>query len=107
MARNMNDDLAIRVTVLEHDMKRLVAMPDLIHLMDKKLDRVLDQKCPAPGKCITLEQELTEVAASVKALEMKSAETKGGWKVATTIGGIAGGVIGWVVNHFSSKPHGP
>lgn len=98
----MGEDHEIRLTVLEHDMARLNALPDLIHAMDKKLDSALSRaECPAPGKCLELDER-------INSLEMTRAEVKGGWKTMGIVAGLSsaiGGAIGWIIQHFNNTKH--
>jgi hypothetical protein len=78
-------------------MEQLRLLPELFHEMDKKLDRLLEIKpCPNPGMCLELDEKVTS-------LETTRAETKGGWKVIVAISGLIGGLVGWIINHFTSK----
>jgi hypothetical protein len=93
MARNMSDDHEIRLTVLEHDMRRLTTIPDTIHAMDKKIDQVLARKdCPAPGMCLGLDERVT-------AIELKQAEAtgtaRGSWKVIGLVASCSSAVTGF------------
>jgi len=102
MSRSMNDDHEVRITVLEHEWKRLIELPDAIHSLDKKIGLLLERKeCPAPGMCQVLDTRVNE-------LELKQAELKGGWKAIGVLAAMAstlGGVAGWLLNHFTTSKH--
>jgi len=120
----MDTNLESRVATLE---ERARAQSELNAHVSAKLDTIVAgiarletmaalssaKACPAPGKCLVLEDEGKRHAADLAAVrgeveEMKRyiAEQRGGWKVLVAIAGAAGtcgSAITWVINHWHGK----
>ena len=73
--------------------------------------------CPAPGKCLALEEEnkrlwaeLESLASDLKKINRYISEQKGGWKVLVLIAGTAGSMgafISWLFSNFNVHTKGP
>ena len=52
------------------------------------------------NKLDTISTQVTKTNGRVTALESWKSELKGGWKATASIGGVIGGVIAFIINHF-------
>ncbi len=122
----MTPDFEARVSTLEEKAR---AQADLNEHYSTKLDAIAAgigrletmaaiaaaKACPAPGKCLVLEQgavkfaaELESFRAELEEVKRYIAEQRGGWKVLVMIAGAAGTIgsfIGWLFSNF--HPKGP
>jgi hypothetical protein len=95
-----------RIGILEHQVRSLMEMQTQVRETHEKvfeLNVMLKAHmdiplCPSPGKCLALDERIT-------ALEMKAAESKGGWKVAAGVSALVTGLLAWIWNHFTSVKH--
>ena len=95
-----------RVRILEHEVGQLMVMRDQVAETREKvfeMSVLLEQHvklpvCPLPGECIGLGERLG-------LLEIKAAETKGGWKVVAAVSALFSGIAVWLVNHFATVKH--
>jgi hypothetical protein len=102
----MNDvTMETRIGILEHQVKSLMEMQTQVRETHEKIFELnvmlkahMDiPLCPEPGKCLALDERIT-------ALEMKAAETKGGWKVgwkvATAVSVLLTSLLTWLWNNW-------
>ena len=95
-----------RISILEHDVLGLLEMKTQMRETHEKVFELSvllkahteKPECSAPNSCIALLQRL-------ESLELKSAEAKGGWKVAAGVTAVATGALGWLWNHFANTKH--
>ena len=101
----------------EHYSAKLDAIAAGISRLETLAAIAVAKACPAPGKCLVLEQGAVKFAAETEALRAELSEVKryiaeqrGGWKVLVMIAGAAGTIgsfIGWLFSNFHWPSKGP
>ena len=115
----MQHDMETRVATLEEKVR---TQEQLHNALQDKLDAILTilgelrinsalataRTCPAPGKCLELEQILRKMQSEIDTLKDYISQQRGGWKYLMAMGSAAaalGGVVSWLLTHM--KGHIP